>query len=116
MCLQLDVDLDTGRQLQIHQSLDRLLGRVHDVDQALVGAALELLTRILVLVNSTQDGNDLLLGRQRDRAGNLSAGALCSLHDLLGCLIDQRMIVSFQSDSDFLCVSHCVFSSSNTTL
>ena len=56
MCLQLDVDLDTGRQLQIHQSLDRLLGRVHDVDQALVGAALKLLAAVLILVNSAQDG------------------------------------------------------------
>ena len=65
MCLQLDVDLDTGRQLQIHQSLDRLLGRVHDVDQALVGAALELLTAVLVLVDSAQDRDDLLVGGQR---------------------------------------------------
>ena len=63
MCLQLDVDLDTGRQLQIHQSLDRLLGRVHDVDQALVGAALKLLTAVLILMNSTQDGDDLGLRR-----------------------------------------------------
>ena len=53
-----------------------------------MGAALELLTRILVLVNSTQDGNDLLLGRQRDRAGNLSAVALSGLDDLLCGLVD----------------------------
>jgi len=35
-----------------------LLGRVHDVDQALVGAALKLLAAVLILMNSAQDGDD----------------------------------------------------------
>ena len=36
-------------------SYTHLLGRVHDVDQALVGAALKLLAAVLILVNSAQD-------------------------------------------------------------
>ena len=69
-----------------------------------MGAALELLAGILVLVNRTQDGDDLLLGRQRDRAGNLSAVALCGLDDLLGALVDQLVVVRLQADTDLLCV------------
>ena len=77
-----------------------------------MGAALELLTRILVLVNSTQDGNDLLLGRQRDRAGNLSAVALSGLDDLLCGLVDQLVILRLQANANLLCVCHCGISSS----
>ena len=49
--LKLDLDLDAGGDFEVHQGLDGLLGRVHDVDQALVGAALELLAAVLVLVD-----------------------------------------------------------------
>ena len=114
--LQLYLNLNTSGKLQGHQGLDALLVGVENIDQSLVGAALELLTAVLVLVHCTKNGNDFALGRQRDRARNLSVGTLCSFYDLLRCLIDQRVVISFQSDSDFLCVSHCVFSSSNTTL
>ena len=69
-----------------------------------MGAALELLAGVLVLVNRAQDGDDLLLGRQRDRAGNLRAVALCGLDDLLGALVDQLVVVRLQADTDLLCV------------
>ena len=84
--LQLNFDLHTGRQLQGHQSLHSLGGGLHNVDEALVGAALKLLAAVLVLVDGPQDGDDLLLGGQRDGAGNLGAGALGGLDDLLSAL------------------------------
>ena len=59
---ELDLDLDAGGNLEVHQGLDRLLGGGDDVDEALVGAALELLTAVLVLVDGAQDGDDLGLG------------------------------------------------------
>ena len=115
MCLQLDVDLDTGRQLQIHQSLDRLLGRVHDVDQALVGAALKLLAAVLILMNSAQDGDDLGLRRQRNGAGDLRVGTLCGFDDLLRRLVDQLVIVGLEADTDhFLVARGCHVVSSVT--
>ena len=52
---ELDLDLDAGGNLEVHQGLDRLLGGGDDVDEALVGAALELLTAVLVLVDGAQD-------------------------------------------------------------
>ena len=64
--LQLDLDFHACGQLQRHQGFDRLGGGVLDVDQTLVSPALKLLTAILVLVDSAQDGDDLFLGGQRD--------------------------------------------------
>ena len=61
---ELDLDLDAGGNLEVHQGLNRLLGGGDDVDEALVGAALELLTAVLVLVDGAQDGDDLGLGGQ----------------------------------------------------
>ena len=73
-----------------------------------MGAALELLTAILVLVGSAQNGNDLTIGGQGDGAGHAGAGALCGLHDLLCCGIDQLSIIALQTDSDFLFDCHCL--------
>ena len=71
-------------------------------------AGLELLTAVLVLVDSAQDRDDLLVGGQRDRAGNASASALSGLHDLLCRSIDQGCIVALQTDSDFFFDCHCI--------
>ena len=62
--LQLDLDVHASGELEAHQSLDRLVGRLQNVDQTLVSAALELLAAILVLVGSTQNGHDLAVGGQ----------------------------------------------------
>ena len=59
---ELDLDLDACGDFNAHQSFDGLLAGAHNVDKALVGAALELLTGVLILMNSAQDGDDLLLG------------------------------------------------------
>src|SRR5690554_4411853 len=40
---QLDLDIDPGRQVEAHQRVDGLGGRVDDVDQPLVGTHLEVL-------------------------------------------------------------------------
>src|SRR5690606_26505293 len=46
--LDLDLDADTGRELDALQRLDRRGVRVDDVDQPLVDAHLEVLARVLV--------------------------------------------------------------------
>jgi len=71
--LELDFDLDAGRQLQGHQGFHRLLGGADDVDEALVGQALELLTAVLVLVDGAQNRDDLSLRRQRNWAGTFAS-------------------------------------------
>ena len=64
--LQLDLDVHASGELEAHQSLDRLVGRLQNVDQTLMSAALELLTAVLILVGSAQNGNDLAIGGQGD--------------------------------------------------
>ena len=50
-----DNNVNACRNLQLLQSFLGLLSRTDYVDQTLVGAALELLTAVLVLVSCTQD-------------------------------------------------------------
>ena len=46
--LQLDLDVHASGELEAHQSLDRLVGRLQNVDQTLMSAALELLAACLL--------------------------------------------------------------------
>ena len=78
-----------GRSSCISASTVLLVG-CQNVDQALMGAHLELLARVLVLMRSTQDRDDLLFRRQRDGARYPSARALGGIHDALGSHVDQR--------------------------
>ncbi len=48
VALELDLDVDAGGELEAHERVHRLRGRVEDVDQALVRAGLKLLPRVLV--------------------------------------------------------------------
>ena len=60
-------------------------------------------------MHGPQDGDDLLLGGQRDGAGDLSAGALSSLDDLLCALVNDLVIVGLQPDADHFFLCHGVF-------
>src|SRR4029077_2472645 len=64
--LELDLDVDTGGQIELHQGIDGLRGRIDNIEKALVGAHLELLTALLVDVRRTVDGELLDAGRQRN--------------------------------------------------
>ena len=64
--LQLDLNFDASGELQARKSLHRLVGRLQDVDQALVRARLELLAAVLIFVDSAQDRDDLFVGGKRD--------------------------------------------------
>ena len=70
-----------------------------------MSAALELLTAVLILMNSTKDGDDLGLGRQRDGAGDLCIGALSCFDDSLCCLVDQLMVLGLEADADHVLVA-----------
>ena len=75
-----------------------------------MGAALELLAGVLILVYGAQDGDDFLLGGQGHGTGHGGAGALGGLRDLLGGLVDELMIVGLETDADhFLLSCHGLF-------
>ena len=74
-----------------------------------MGSAFKLLTAVLILVNGAKDRDDLFLRRQGDGAGNLRDGTLGGLDDGLGGLVDQLMIVGFETDADRVFLCHDVF-------
>ena len=66
--------------------------------------------KLIILVGSPQDGDDLLLGGQRDGAGHGGAGALGGLDDLLCALVDDLVVIGLQTNANhFFC--HLVCSS-----
>src|SRR5690606_36191117 len=60
---QADLHVYAGSQIQLHQGVDRLVSRVDDVDEALVGAHFVLVPRVLVDVGGHQHGEPLHTGR-----------------------------------------------------
>src|SRR5512133_759001 len=99
---ELDLDVDAGRQVEPHQRVDRLRGRRVDVDQPLVRAHLEVLPRVLVLERRADHAVDVLLGGQRNWAGDGGAGSLSRLDDRLSRLVELLVVVALQPDADFL--------------
>src|SRR5437762_648584 len=100
--LELDLDVDAGREVELAEGVDRLLRRLEDVEQPLVGAELELLTRLLVDVRRAVHGEALDVRRQRNRAGHSATGPAHGVDDLTHRLIQQPVIVSTQAYADLL--------------
>jgi hypothetical protein len=103
---ELDLDVDAGRQIELHQRVDGLRSRIDNVEQTLVGSHLELLAALLVDVRRTVDGELLDAGRQRNGAANLRTGALGRVHDLTGRRIEDPMVERLETDANILAV-HC---------
>src|SRR5918996_5043127 len=99
---ELDLDVHARREVQPHQGVDRLRCRRVDVDQALVRAHLEVLTRVLVLERAPDHRVDVLLGGQRHRPGDGRAGALRRLDDRQRRPVELTVVVSLQADADLL--------------
>src|SRR3954447_5375041 len=101
--LDLDLDVDAGRQLDALQAVDGLGVGIDDVDQALVNPHLEVLTRVLVDVRATNDRVAMLVGRKRNWATNRCAGARDRLDDLAGRLVDDLVVECLEANADALC-------------
>src|SRR5258707_9413379 len=106
VALELDLDVDTCGQIELHQSIDGLRGRVDNVEKALVGAHLELFTALLVDVRRTVDGELLDAGGQRNGSANLGTGTFRRVHDLAGRRIENSMVERLETDANILAV-HC---------
>ena len=74
--LKLDFDIDARRQVQLGQRVRRSRGGAGDIDQSLVCSLLKLLSGVLILMYSPQDGDHFLLRGKGDRAGNFGADFL----------------------------------------
>src|SRR5262245_9754826 len=100
MSLELDLDVDAGRQVQALELLDRLRRGVDDVDEPLVGEHLEVLAAVLVLVRRADDGVDRPLGGQRHGSHDLGAGAGHVLDDLASRDVQHPVVVGAELDAD----------------
>src|SRR5438105_7467244 len=107
--LQLDLDVDTRRQIEFHPLVDCLVGRIDDVHQPQVRANLELIARSLVHMRRTQNVVALDLRRQRHGTLDDSAGALRRLDDFERRLIDQLVIERLQTNADSLVLHRFTF-------
>src|SRR5437016_1399481 len=106
--LELDLDVNTGRQIELHQRIDGLRSRIDNVEKPLVGAHLELLAALLVDVRRTVDGELLDAGGQRNRSANLGTGPFRRVHDLTRRRIENPMVERLEAYANILAV-HLVF-------
>src|SRR5690349_23308821 len=103
----LDVHVDRGRQVDAHERVDRLRRRVEDVDEPLVGAHLEVLARVLVLVRRADDAVHVLLRRQRHRADDARTRLGHRVDDAPRGGVDRLVVVGLQPDADLLSRHRC---------
>src|SRR5215813_5817130 len=101
---ELDLDVHAGGEVELHERVDRLRRRIDDVEQTLVRAHLELLAALLVDVRRAVHRELLDLGRQRNRATDLGAGALGRVDDLAGRRIEDAVIERLEPDPNILAV------------
>src|SRR5438128_1516741 len=98
--LQLDLDVDAGRQVQPLQFLNRFGRGIHDVDEPLVGQHLEMLTAVLVLVGSADHRVDRPLGGKRHGPHDARAGTGHVIRDLAGLEVQHLVVVGAQLDAN----------------
>src|SRR5215510_12962928 len=101
---ELDLDIDAGGKIELHQRVHRLRRRIDDIEQTLVRAHLELLAALLVDMRRPVDRELLDPGRQRNRAAHLRTGPFRGRHDLPRRRIEDAVIERLEPDPDILAV------------
>src|SRR5271157_6017497 len=103
---RLDLDVNAGGKLELHERVHRLLRRLENVEQALMSSDFELLARFLVHVGRTQHAVLVLYCWQRNRSRNLCPCALRGVHDFARGLVENAIIVCFQPDAYSFFANH----------
>src|SRR5690606_28698606 len=93
-----------GGEIELHQCVNRLGGRVHDVQKTLVGPNLELLTRLLIDMGRAVHGKLVDSRRQRNWAANLRAGTLGRRDDLARGRVENAMVKRLKANANILTV------------
>src|SRR6185295_13423278 len=98
--LDLDLHVDSGGKIELHERIDRLVRRVDDVHQSQMRADLELVARRLVDVRRAQQVEALLARRQRHRTAHHGTRPLGGVDDLERRLVDQPVVERLEADAD----------------
>src|SRR5579872_5720007 len=96
---ELDLDIDAGGEVELHQRIHCLRRRIDDIEHALVRAHFELLARLLVDVRRAIDRELLDPRRQRDRTTHLSARPFGRADDLTRRNVEYAMVEGLKPDS-----------------
>ena len=110
MVLNLDLDVHAGGEIELHQRVHRLRGRLHDVEQAEMGPHLELLAALLIDVRGAVDREPLDMSRQRDRSANPSTRTASRVDDLLSAVVQHAVIIGPKADANILVVHRSLLS------
>lgn len=106
LLVQLDLDVYAGGQFELHQGIDCLVGRVDYVHQALMGADLVLVTRVLVDVGRDQDREALHFHGQGDRSLDGRPGPFGGIDNLPRGVVDEAVVERLQAYAYVLICCH----------
>ena len=99
---QLNFYVHTSGKIELHQRINRLGVRLHNVEQPLESTHLKLFPRLLVDVRAAVHGEFLNMRRQRNGATNKRASAACGIRNFAGCLIEHAVIERLKANADIL--------------
>lgn len=102
LSLQLYLHIHTGRDVELAERVDGLLGRLQNIEEPFVGADLELISGFFIDVGRAIDGKAFDTRRQRDGARDSATGAPDRLHNFPHRLVQNPVVVGFQPYTYFL--------------
>src|SRR5690606_29014801 len=102
--LNLDLDVHTSRQVELHQRVHSLRGRIDDIKYALVRTDFKLLAGSLVHVRRTVNGETPDQRRQSDRPPRRSTRSLGRINDCACGMVQYAVIEGLEPYADILTI------------
>lgn len=101
-CLELngfDLNINAARQIKSLKRLNRSIGQIMNIQQAVMNAQFKMLHGFLINVRTANNAEFANLGRQGDRPTDSRTRALAGLANLQSRLIQNSVIISPDSNS-----------------
>ncbi len=100
--INFDLDIHAGREVELHQRVHGLRGRINDVEKTLVRPDFPLVARLFVDVRTTENRELLDLVWQWDGPTNGCTGPFGRVHDFLRAGIQYAVIEGLKPDTNSL--------------
>src|SRR5262245_40612549 len=97
-----DGDVHARREVELLKLVHGLGGGIENVDEALVGALLEALHRLLVGMRRPVDGHALDVRGERDGTGDAGSGAFNGLDDFTRRGVNHPVVVGLEANANAL--------------